>query len=200
MILEKLFDFPLYIHLMRISLIVLFGLFLISSSVCAQKGALYEGKGDVSFISIAPVETIEATSSQLKGIINLEENTFAFSFQVSSFEGFNSPLQKEHFNEHFLETAAYPKSTFVGKMIVLSECDEGCEIEILTKGKLTIHGITKVVSIPVLFIKKGDKIEAVSQFDVLLADYNIDIPLILEAKISPVINIGVTIKFDKMDE
>lgn len=157
---------------------------------------LYGGNGTISFVSNAPLETIKAASDKLSGIISYEQNNFAFSFPVKSFEGFNSPLQKEHFNEHYLETAQYPKSTFTGKIIGLDICGLDCEIQVFAKGKLEIHGITKIVTIPVEFRKIGNKIEAKSIFQLDLSDYNINIPKILEAKISPIIDVTVDVEFE----
>ena len=127
--------------------------------------------------------------------MDLTKNTFAFSIPVNSFQGFNSPLQKEHFNEYYLETSKYPKSTFTGKIIGLEQCDSSCDISVKAKGKLKIHGVTKVVTIPVQIQRKDSLIDASAEFDVLLRDYNISIPKILESKISPTISIKVKSSF-----
>lgn len=160
-----------------------------------QSQSLYKGSGTISFVSDAPLETIKASSDELTGILAFEKNSFAFSFPVKSFDGFNSPLQKEHFNEHYLETAQYPKATFTGKIIGLDECDIECETKVFAKGKLEIHGITNIVTIPVQFKKQGERIEGEANFKVSLSDYEINIPKILEAKIAPIINVQVTVNF-----
>ena len=74
-------------------------------------------KGNIHFNSNAPNEIIKASSNQLKGVLDLTKKTFAFKVAVSSFEGFNSPLQKEHFNENYMESFNYPEITFSGKII-----------------------------------------------------------------------------------
>jgi polyisoprenoid-binding protein YceI len=157
---------------------------------------LYNGSGTIRFISNAPLETIRASSDELTGILAFEKNSFAFSFPVKSFDGFNSPLQKEHFNEHYLETAKYPKATFTGKIIGLDECDIDCETKVYAKGKLDIHGITNIVTIPVQFKKQGNSIDGSATFRVSLSDYAINIPKILEAKIAPVIDVTVEVQFE----
>ena len=53
--------------------------------------------GEVKFKSDAPLELITAASNQLRGAIDTEKRTFAFSIEMNTFEGFNSPLQREHF-------------------------------------------------------------------------------------------------------
>lgn len=174
------------------------GLLFLFSFVPA--GDIYHGTGSISFTSSAPLETIKASSDQLKAILDLSNNSFAFSLPVKSFNGFNSPLQKEHFNEHYMETSKYPKSTFVGKMVNFRKCEEDCEFGIIAKGKLTIHGITKVVTIPVQMKKKGEDLTIASDFTVQLADFGIEIPLILEGKISPSIDVAVHANFFRENE
>lgn len=163
---------------------------------------IYTGQGTVSFVSEAPLEIIKATSTELKGIIDLQNKTFAFTFQVNTFEGFNSPLQKEHFNEHYLETALFPKSNFIGNIIGWDDCKDNCTQSIYAKGKLSIHGITQVVNIPIeISFSPVDKtINAETDFSVELKDFDIHIPLILEAKIARTIQINVQVEFKKSDE
>lgn len=171
-------------------------------SICAlllfafsfPSGELYEAKGSVEFVSKAPMETIQAKSDELIGLLDMEKKTFAFSVLIKSFEGFNSPLQKEHFNEHYLKSDLYPKATFSGTLIGEFDC-ENCSKELVAKGKMNIHNETQIIVIPLVLSKKGGKFIAHSDFDVLLADYNISIPKILEAKISPIIKVKVDVNF-----
>ncbi|MCB0733406.1 MAG: YceI family protein [Bacteroidetes bacterium] len=156
-------------------------------------GVRFSGTGTVDFISSAPLETIKAQSEQMKGIVDLAENTFAFTISVKSFEGFNSPLQKEHFNEYYLETEKFPKATFTGKLINADACLTDCKITVFAKGKLTIHGKTKVVTIPIHLERKGSVLNAQSSFDLAIADFDITTPKILESKIASVIQVAVDI-------
>lgn len=161
-------------------------------SIYSQK--LYKGQGNVLFVSDAPLEVIRAESKNLAGIIDFSKMQFAFKINVSSFDGFNSGLQKEHFNEHYLETEKYPDATFTGKLILDEECSKNCSTSGVSKGKLTIHNQTQIVSFPISFKLKDSVIYLSSQFNVLLDDYNIKIPRIVEAKISPEINVTVEIE------
>lgn len=167
-----------------------------------SQDSLYHSVGNVQFISEAPLETIQAKSDQLNGILNIAEKTFAFSFQVNSFQGFNSPLQREHFNDYYLETANHPKASFVGNLIGWKDCEADCNQSIIAKGKFTIKGITKIMNIPVSinYSSKEDKIVAYAVFDIELSDYEINIPIILEAKISPIINVIVDVTFTTHNE
>ena len=73
--------------------------------------------GKVSFKSDAPLEVIKAKSAKLRGAIDPANQSFAWTVEIKTFEGFNNPLQREHFNENYMESKRYPKASFVGKII-----------------------------------------------------------------------------------
>jgi polyisoprenoid-binding protein YceI len=157
---------------------------------------LYQGEGSVDFLSEAPLETIRAHSDALKGLLDMDKRTFAFSIRIKSFQGFNSALQKEHFNEHYLESEQYPKATFTGNLIGEFDCSNDCIKSLVAKGKMNIHNETQMVVIPIQLKKVGEFLFAESNFDIALADYSISIPKILEAKIAPIIKVDVALKFE----
>src|SRR3954469_16830682 len=68
--------------------------------------------GIIYFRSEAPLELIRASSDQLIGAIDLDKKIFNFKILMRSFEGFNNPLQKEHFNENYVESDKYPEASF----------------------------------------------------------------------------------------
>ena len=49
--------------------------------------------------------------------MDVVKRQFAFSVKMNSFMGFNSPLQREHFNENYVESDVFPDAVFVGKII-----------------------------------------------------------------------------------
>lgn len=173
-------------------------LFLVGPKIVLAQ--IYTGNGTVDFVSVAPLETIKASSDKLRGLLDLENQTFAFVLSVQSFGGFNSPIQQEHFNEQFLETKKYPKTEFSGKMIGMDECIEPCKKTIYAKGKLKVHGITRVITIPVAVERKEGIINASADFKVPLYNFEITIPRILESKIAPEISVHVKLVFTKTDE
>ncbi|HTF27318.1 MAG TPA: hypothetical protein VK625_00660, partial [Flavitalea sp.] len=61
-------------------------------------------KSEMSFTSNADLELIKAASNKVQGLIDPATNQFAFSVDVKSFQGFNSELQREHFNEKYMES------------------------------------------------------------------------------------------------
>ncbi len=148
--------------------------------------------GEVRFKSDAPLEVIEAKSKLLKGVIDMEERTFAFSVDISSFEGFNSPLQREHFNENYMESRKYKSATFSGKIIDKDDFTKNGTYTIRTKGKLTVHGISKERIIKSEVTTKGGVITLRSKFTVLLDEHDIAIPKIVYQKIAEEIAVEVS--------
>jgi polyisoprenoid-binding protein YceI len=148
-------------------------------------------KGKISFKSEALLEVIQARSRQLRGAISPAENTFAWSVEVRSFEGFNGPLQREHFNENYLESQRYPRASFVGKIIEKIDFQKDGLYAVRAKGKLSIHGTEQERIIKSSLEVKNGALIVRSTFTVPLADHNISIPKIVHQKIAAEIEVTV---------
>ena len=151
-------------------------------------------EGEVKFYSEASEEIIKAFSGDLKGVIDFSKKTFAFKIAISSFEGFNSALQREHFNENYMETTSFPLATFVGKIIEDVTLEENATLKIRTKGKLKIHGIEDMRIIPVTIKIDNKRVSITGDFTVLLADHQIKIPRVVNNKLSEKIYVSVFAK------
>lgn len=178
---------------------VLILVLLLSSGAVNGQNLLRSSDGFLRFVSDAPLERITASSSLLQGVIDKSALTFAFSVQVNSLKGFNSPLQQEHFYENYMETDQYPKATFSGKIIETVSLNEKGSYDLRGKGVLNIHGVkqNRIIKVKVDVDEKGVRIT--SEFEVELKDHNIKIPRIVNQKIAPVINVFTDIYF-KTDE
>jgi hypothetical protein len=148
-------------------------------------------RGSIFFNSKAPQELIHARSEGLKGVIDIQKKTFAFKIGISSFLGFNSPLQREHFNENYMETDVFPDASYTGKIIEDVDLSKDGQYVIRAKGKLKIHGVEQERIIRSTIISKQGKLFIESDFVVLLADHNIKIPKLVYSKLSPEINVSV---------
>lgn len=147
--------------------------------------------GRVDFLSEAPFETIKAKCNHLQGIVDLQTNTFAFSMNLTDFVGFNSDLQKEHFNESYLESGIYPKSTFTGKLIDKFDPKQQKQT-VRAKGSLEMHGIKVERIIPVTITKSGNDFFFSTEFNVQISEHGIKIPKIVHQKISEYVTIKVS--------
>jgi len=164
---------------------------LFSFVFVSRAQSLFEmNSGVITFESKALLENIIATSNQAKGIVNISQNTFAFSVEINSFKGFNSELQKEHFNENYLESDIYTKSTFSGKLIDKFDPSKATQT-IRSKGQLEIHGIKQERIISVTLVKSGANYTLSADFNVLLADFGISVPRIVNQKIAEIIFVTI---------
>jgi polyisoprenoid-binding protein YceI len=150
--------------------------------------------GKISFQSKAALEVIRAKSGTLRGAIDPSNQTFAWSVDVRSFEGFNSPLQREHFNENYLESDRYPRLSFTGKIIEDVDFQKDGKYVVRAKGKLSAHGVEQERIIRSDLEVQGNRLRVRTTFSVPLADHNINIPHIVHQKIAE--EVQVTIEAD----
>ena len=152
--------------------------------------------GTIDFVSNAELELIKASSDKLQGVIDPGTNQFAFSIPVQSFKGFNSELQREHFNEKYLESDKYPRITFSGKIIEQIDYTTDGTYEVRAKGDLDIHGQKQTRIIKSKIEISDGVLSILADFKVPLADHNISVPRIVNQKIAT--EIEVSVKADMM--
>jgi polyisoprenoid-binding protein YceI len=172
-------------------------LFLIFAKVaCAVAPGEYffTCTGSISFVSNAPLEIIKASSNQLKGLIDETKKSFSFRVAYQTFEGFNSGLQQDHFNEKYMESEKYPEAIFNGTIANEIDFSKNGTYPVTAKGILSIHGVEKERTIKSTLIISSGQVHIESKFNVLLEDHNIKIPKIVMQKIAT--EIAVEVKAD----
>ncbi len=179
-------------------IILFFTLILFASNAEAPPQLYSVNTGTITFRSDAPLELVKASSNQLKGIFDAEKKQFAFSLNVNTFKGFNSPLQQEHFNENYLESNKYPRASFEGKIIEDVDLKKNGYYNIRAKGNLTVHGVSQERIIKCELTIKNNIVSVKSNFTVLLADHNITIPKVVHEKLAS--EIKVEVKADLIDK
>ncbi|PHN07950.1 YceI family protein [Flavilitoribacter nigricans] len=155
--------------------------------------------GMIHFKSDAPLELIEARSEHLSGVLQPESDGFAFSVDIRSFQGFNSPLQREHFNENYLESRRFPRATFTGKIIEDIDFSEPGSYEVRAKGQLEVHGVRQERIIKGRLDIGKDGIRISAAFSVLLEDHQISIPQIVYQKIAEEILVDLNINLRPLE-
>lgn len=145
--------------------------------------------GITKFTSEAPLELIKAQSYKTKGILDAKNKNVAFSVDMETFQGFNSGLQREHFQENYMETTKYPIAYFKGKIIEDIDFTKNGTTNVRAKGIFTIHGVEKEKIIKVKITIKDNQIEIDSTFEVPLEDHNIKVPKIVNQKIASIISV-----------
>ena len=156
------------------SIILLVALFGYVANTSAQK---YITKtGQIEIFSETPVFTIEAVNKKVASILNIETGEVVVSTLVRSFD-FEEALVEEHFNENYIESHKFPKSTFKGKIKNLDAInfskDGVYPFQIV--GDLTIHGVTKNVTQDGSFTIADGKINAKIDFIVSLQAYEVKV-------------------------
>ncbi len=168
---------------------------LVVTILPAQK--YFTKTGKVSFFSVAPMENIEAINRKAACVLNTQTGQLEFAILMKAFE-FEKALMQEHFNENYVESDKYPKSTFKGKIENLSYINftKDFTYSAIISGDLTIHGVTKNVKTKGTFTVSNGKIKGNATFTILLSDYNISIPSAVKEKISNEVKITVDVNLE----
>ena len=171
----------------------LFTLLLAANTATAQT-KLFTKTGSISFKSKTAMENIEAVNNKVLSVWEINSGNIEFSLLIKGFE-FDRALMQEHFNENYMESDKYPKAVFKGivensKTILLSGSNN---YAVNVNGTLTMHGVTKQITVPTTIkVKKGEA-SAVAIFSVSPQDYNIKIPGVVADKINKKINIVINV-------
>ena len=160
-------------------IVIIFAL-IFSANLNAQK---FFGKdGKISFISEAPMEDIKAINNKVGAVYDRATGELVFQLDIQDFI-FPKPLMQEHFNENYLESDIYPKSTFIGE-VVSQDSDKA-----IVEGRLKIHGKTNNIRVNGILQQESNIINIAADFIVKLEDYNIEIPRIVMYKIAEEIKV-----------
>ena len=166
-------------------------LFLLLSffSVNAQKYLAKDGV--ISFFSETLIEDITAVNSKVSAVFDNESNQLVFQLMIKDFV-FPISLMQEHFNENYLESDIYPKSTFTGK--VIKKDNQNTKV----LGDLKIHGIKNKINVDGVLIKQENRILISAEFILKLEDYDIEIPTIVMYNIAEEIEVTIKAKLKEI--
>ncbi|MDE3184601.1 MAG: YceI family protein [Bacteroidota bacterium] len=152
--------------------------------------------GIVSFEAGTAVEDIDAINKSVTSIFDATSGQYEFALLVNGFE-FKRSLMQQHFNEDYLESDKYPKSTFKGKITNIDQVNfkKDGTYPVTVKGILEMHGVKKEIETPGVFKVKGDDVSSTATFTILLEDYQIAIPSLVKDKISKTVKISVNCSY-----
>ncbi len=165
-------------------------------SVNAQN--YYTKNGSISFLSKTSLENIKADNNQVMAVLNTQTGEMQFSLLVKSFH-FEKALMEEHFNENYLESDKFPKSTFKGIITDMSRISFNTNgmYKVTVAGELLIHGVSnKIISIGTITIN-DTKISASAVFIIRLSDYKVNIPKLLKDNIAQTVEVTMNSVFDR---
>ncbi len=180
---------------MKRILIVVLSL-LAGEAMFSQK--LMTRSGEIKFDASMPdLVEIAGTNSGASCIFDESTGEFVALALVKSFK-FKSPLMEEHFNENYMESSKFPKSTFKGKILNFDASKlSGTKSSYDLEGDLTIHGVTKKIKTKVTLVESAGKVVATSNFTVKCKDYAIEIPSLVKEKFAENIKVSLDFPLEK---
>jgi hypothetical protein len=154
----------------------------------AQKRYFSE-KSSVTFFSEGVIEEIKAINTKVTSIFDLSSGEVAYLLSPKDFQ-FEKKLMQVHFNEKYMESEKYPKSSFQGKIVGYDPSNLQLQ-QVKAQGKITIHGVTRNIDVPGTLHIEGNTVTLRSKFMVKLEDYNIKVPQIVWQNIAQQVEVTV---------
>jgi polyisoprenoid-binding protein YceI len=156
--------------------------------------------GYIGFFSSTPLENIKADNNQVASVIDISTGEVVFQVLIKSFK-FERALMEEHFNENYMESEKFPKSTFKGKISNLAAVDfnKPGQYDVTIEGDLNIHDVTNRISAKGSISVVSGGINANSKFDIIPEEYKINIPGVVRNKIAKTIEVTVAMKYTPVE-
>ena len=160
--------------------------FIFTSVVFSQK--MMTRSGEIKFDATVPgaLDSVIATNKTVSSIFDKTTGELVVQGLVKSFK-FKSPLMEEHFNENYMESDKFPKTSFKGKVVDYNGKTGSYDIE----GDLTIHGVTNKVKTKIIISNSGGKLALAANFVVKLIDYKLDVPAMAKKTLEETANISI---------
>ena len=166
------------------------------SKITSQQ--LYTNKGETIFDgSKESFEPIKATNNNSVSIIDTDNGNIAALIYVKDFD-FRLGLMQEHFNENYMESNKFPRSTFEGVIQNFNfEKLENNYANFIIEGEIEIKGVKKNISTVAKIKKTEDGIDLNTSFNIKLSDYKIKIPRLVFKKIDENVVVNLNYSYEK---
>jgi hypothetical protein len=176
--------------------IIIIGFIAFNLGLHAQQ--YFTMNGRIAFFSKTLMEDIQAENNQVISVIDFKTGSIQFSLLNNAFH-FPKAKMEEDFNDDYIESAKYSKSTFKGMSADISKIslDKDGTYNVQVTGDLNLHGVTKKVSAPAVIKIKDGKVSGTSSFKLAVSEYNIKIPAVVSNKVSNSIEITVSCNYEK---
>ena len=177
-------------------LILIIALIFCTSKITCQQ--LYTNKGETIFDgSKESFEPIKAVNNNSVSLIDMNNGRIAALIYIKDFE-FRLGLMQEHFNENYMYSSKFPKSTFEG-VIQNFNYDklENNYTNFIIEGKIEIKGVKKNISTVARIKKTDDGIDLNTSFNIKLSDYKIKIPRLVFKKIDENVLVNLNYSYEK---
>ena len=202
-VIQKLFysaPNPFCIFLAEIKLMqkLLLPFLLLAVTIAFGQSKYMTKSGSMSFEASQPsFEPIEATHSAVSALLNADTGELAVLALVRGFR-FPLALMEEHFNENYIESHQYPKTSFKGSILKFdSNALSNQPRTVQLTGELSMHGVTKLISVSATITKSDEQITLTSSFSVKTSDFGIKIPSLVRKQIDENVQVEVSLTLQR---
>ena len=177
-------------------LILIIALIFCSSKISSQQ--LYTNKGETIFDgSKESFEPIKAINNNSVSVIDTDNGNIAALIYIKDFE-FRLGLMQEHFNENYMYSSKFPKSTFEGVIQNFNfEKLENNYTNFIIEGEIEIKGVKKNITTVAKIKKTVYGIDLNTSFNIKLSDYKIKIPRLVFKKIDENVVVNLNYSYEK---
>jgi polyisoprenoid-binding protein YceI len=177
--------------------LLLIGFLSLSGLMMAQK--LTTTSAVVNFDATTPKDALpKAENKTVIASFDKKSGAIAFEAAVNNFS-FSNPRMQDHFNgETWMNSTAFPKITFTGKIVKMSEVkfNKNGTYTVKVSGNLTVKGVTQPLTTTAKITVNGSAVNANSSFNIKLADFGIkDQQPIESGKVAKEVKVNVSANF-----
>ena len=151
-----------------------------------------DADNEVRFISRAPIDEFEGVTDRIDGYVLLDgvrlqegapqEAQLYLEVDLGSLDT-GIGLRNRQMRDHYLEVEEFPYAFFdatIGRV----EAAAGGVFRVTAQGMMNIHGVEREVDIPGNVSDRGEGYRVRCTFNVLLSDFDIEIPKIMFLKLA----------------
>lgn len=177
---------------------LLSGLLILATVTHAYAQKLMTRMGKIDFYSHTPIEDIKATNNEVAVVLEQNSGNLAIIVPIKGFR-FEKALMQEHFNENYMESDQFPRAEFKGLITDMSKVSfsKDGDYPVQAQGKMTIHNVTRSLTIPGTIRIKDNQATLIARFKVSPKEYGIKIPSVTSSKIAEKVDISVNCRLSK---
>jgi polyisoprenoid-binding protein YceI len=163
-----------------------------------------DGTSQVTFVSDAPLETMTGKSTQVTGSVTVDpaditKTVGSFKVPVASLRTGNDLRDKHLQGKGWLDVKSNPHIHYELSEVILSKKDSAelkrnKETKVRVNGKLTAHGITKLVATDGTVKWSDQDLHIKAHFTVNLEDHQVSVPAIVRLKVAKEIAVSVDLR------
>ena len=149
-------------------------LLMVASFSVAGQSKYVTKDGCVSISSKSVVEDISAKNTQVSSKLETESGKVSVAMLVKSFQ-FEKSMHAKRFNES-MESNKFPKAYFTGSIVNCksSVFKVGAVSKVKVFGELTIHGVTKPITVESVITRTREGITSEATFPIKLVDFGVN--------------------------